>query len=357
MDKKIWTKIINLLVVIGLSLASGALGAALAIRSATNVSEIILTNEMRPPAVSRAGSVANMDAVSSAVRGSVVFYRYHSGSRIDGAFLPTDIVGEGVVLTSDGWIASSADVLLGRDQLVAVFADGVSITVPAGKAIKDEATGLAFVRVESDHLNVAPFGDDTTLLPGENVYAPKSGGLNVFSVFAVRETPVTTRADLIESSEKFSRRLILAGVGLGLGAPVIDASGKIVAVATSENSAVPAAYFTEAMKDVFLGKKIIRPTLGVHYVSVADVKALPSAGFPSEGALLIGLGKIKAVNVGSAAELGGLRDGDVILAVERDRITKDAPLSEVVAEYASGAKVELSVMRAGKQIKLSVTLK
>jgi S1-C subfamily serine protease len=357
MVKKFWTHLLNLLVIVGLGAASGALGAALAVRSATNVSEIILAGEIGGASAPRAGSTAKMDAVSSTVRSSVVFYRNHLGVGIDGVFLPTDIVGEGVVLTADGWVATDQDVFSGHDQLVAVFGDGREAIVPADKVVSDDATGLAFVRLGVDHLNVAPFGDDTALVPGENVYVVKGTGLNVFPVFAVRELPVTVRADLVESSEKFSRRLVLGNANLDLGAPVIDSSGNVVALGAGGNAAVPAEYFAGAMKEIFLGQKIIRPILGVHYLSVADAAASSAAGIPAEGALIIGSGKIKAVSAGSPAEAGGLHDGDVIVAVERDRIAKDTPLAEIISEYSPGAKIELTVLRLGKQIKLSVTLK
>jgi serine protease Do len=357
MAKKFWTQALNLLVVVGLSVASGALGAAFSIRSATDASEIILAGEANGTPAPRANSAVNMDAVSSAVRGSVVFYRAHTGTGLDGIFLPTDIAGEGAVLTADGWVATGESVFSGHDQLVAVFADGLSASVPTDKVVKDDATGLAFVRVELDHLNVAPFGDDTALLPGENVYAPNGGGLNVFPVFAVRELPITARNDFIESSEKFSRRLALGNASLVSGAPIIDPSGNVVAIAAGGNLAVPVAYFTGVMKNIFLSQKITRPVLGVRYLSVADAVAARAAGIPAEGALVTGGGKIKAVASGSAADAGGLREGDVIVAVERDRIAKESPLAEIVAEYSPGAKIELTVVRAGKQIKFSVTLK
>jgi S1-C subfamily serine protease len=357
MAKKFWTRLLNLIVIVGLSVASGALGAALAVSSATNDSEVILAGEIGGLPAPRVASTTNMDAVASTVRSSVVFYRSRSGSGLDGVFLPTDVVGEGAVLTADGWVATGESVLSGHDQLVAVFADGLSATVPQDKAVKDDATGLAFVRVQLDHLNVAPFGDDTALVPGENVYTPNGGGLGTLPVFAVRELPVTVRNDFIESSEKFSRRLVVANANLVPGAPVIDSSGNVVALASGGNLAVPAAYFTGVMKDIFLDQKIIRPVLGVHYLSVADAVAVPAAGLPAEGALITGGGKIKAVAAGSPAEAGGLREGDVIVAVERDRIAKDAPLAEIVSEYSPGSKIELTVVRAGKQIKLSVTLK
>lgn len=60
---------------------------------------------------------------------------------------------------------------------------------------------------------------------------------------------------------------------------------------------------------------------------------------------------------GSAAELAGLRDADVITMVERDRINNEATLSERLQDYVPGAKVEITVLRDGATLKLSLTLK
>jgi S1-C subfamily serine protease len=356
MENNFGKNLVNFLVIVGLAVAAGAAGAAVIVRSATSNSEVVIVGNQNAPAAEPAKSSADLGAVGETQRDTVRFYRARPGTGLDGVFLPSDLAGEGVTLTSDGWVMSAAGVFAGPNQLVAVFADNVSATVPLSAVVKDDATGLAFVRLELDHLAVAAFGDDTALSPGETVYAPTGDGLGAYPVLAVRELPVSARADLVESSEKLSRRLMLADANPPPGAPVIDPSGKVVAVYAGAGAAVPAPYFTGALDGLFRDRKIIRPVLGARYLSLADAAASPAAGLASAGALITSGGKNRAVAAGSPAEAAGLREGDVIIAVERDRIEKATPLAELISEYDPGAKLELTVMRAGSQIKTSVTL-
>ena len=54
--------------------------------------------------------------------------------------------------------------------------------------------------------------------------------------------------------------------------------------------------------------------------------------------------------------LSGLKSGDVILEVGGKKISKDYPLSAAIAHYSVGQTLSLKVLRAGKELTVSVTL-
>jgi 2-alkenal reductase len=205
-------------------------------------------------------------------------------------------------------------------------------------------------------LNVTPFGDDTALHASDPIFLSDAAMVLTVSVLEARRLPVATKIDYIESSERLGRRIMIDKAGPA-GAATVNANGETVGVSLGDGTAVPASFVTQVLRDLFKDGKIIRPAIGVRFVSLDVLPNAKDAGLPSTGALLIANGKYSAVAKGSAAEIAGLREGDVITAVEHDRINNEETLSERLQDYAPGARVELTVIRAGKTLKIELTLK
>jgi 2-alkenal reductase len=222
--------------------------------------------------------------------------------------------------------------------------------------VRDEATGIAFVKTSAERLNVASFGDDAVLQPADPVFLADAASVKTASVLAARRLAVVTRNDYLESTERLGRRLIIDQSGLP-GAPAVNANGEVIGIAGGDGTIVPASFVVSVLRDLFKDGKITRPQAGARFISLDGLPNAQAAGYPSTGALLTGGGKYPAVTKGSAAEAAGLREGDVIVAVERDRINGDETLSERLQDYAPGAKVSLTVLRAGKELKVTMTLK
>ncbi|MCS7283224.1 MAG: PDZ domain-containing protein [Anaerolineae bacterium] len=81
-----------------------------------------------------------------------------------------------------------------------------------------------------------------------------------------------------------------------------------------------------------------RPYLGIRYIARA------------RGA------EVQEVIPGSPAEEAGLQVGDLITAVNGERVTAARPLAEILASYRPGDRVTLTVEREGKELKIPVTL-
>jgi S1-C subfamily serine protease len=59
---------------------------------------------------------------------------------------------------------------------------------------------------------------------------------------------------------------------------------------------------------------------------------------------------------GSPAEKAGLKNGDIITKVGGVNVGASGGVSSLVAEYAPGEKIEITVLRDGKSIMLQITL-
>jgi len=338
------------------ALAAGAAGAALIVDSVAGSLAVSLSSGIASPSSRIVASVA-VTKVAQAAKGSLILYKNKTAAAaLDKIFLPADAVGGGVVLTSDGWIIVSSAAIAGRDQLTAVFGDKTTALVDPSKAVRDDATGLSFIKTNERDPSVAAFGDDTALSPADSVFSLSPDAAVSASVISARTLPAQTKTDYVESTERLDRRLVIDHSGLA-GSPEVNASGEVVGVDMGDGTVVPASFATEVLRELFKSGKVVRPVFGAHFVGLDGLPNAREAGLAASGALITGGGKFRATEKGSAAEAAGLKEGDVITFVEHDRITNEVPLPERLQDYAPGAKVELTVVRAGKELKLSLTLK
>jgi serine protease Do len=63
-----------------------------------------------------------------------------------------------------------------------------------------------------------------------------------------------------------------------------------------------------------------------------------------------------AVTSGSAAEKAGLKEGDIILEFNGEKITTDNSLSKIIMKYNPGDKITLKILRNGQEITIEVVL-
>jgi serine protease Do len=96
--------------------------------------------------------------------------------------------------------------------------------------------------------------------------------------------------------------------------------------------------------------KVTRGWLGVSIQPVTEEIAKSFGLKHARGAL------VSDVMTGSPAEKGGVRQGDIISAVNGKEIKDPRQLQLIVAEFPSGQKVELQVIRGGKTMKIPVVL-
>jgi S1-C subfamily serine protease len=102
--------------------------------------------------------------------------------------------------------------------------------------------------------------------------------------------------------------------------------------------------------------KISRAYLGVQYVMLDPQTATANNLSVNNGAWVQGDGQSSALQSGSPAEKGGVKDGDIITKVGGTTLDSTHSLQTVVSKYKPGDKVTLTLNRNGKTQTLSVTL-
>lgn len=300
----------------------------------------------------------SINEVVEKVQPAVVdFYLYKkSAAVLSGVYLDNEILGSGFVLTADGWLVTSSQVITSeKNNYVARINSGV---YPVEQIIFDDITDVVFVKIAKNNLPFVELDTKNTLNFGQTVLVVSgSRGVERTTVNDLFFAKTETAADLLRSSEEYYRFLKLNHVfdESGLGAPVINLQGKVLGIVISEDGQVlPTDYFTSIMKTAVQKNETPRNYLGVNYLDLElaanyDVEQ-------KKGALLLGDNTRLAVVKDSPAQAAGLQAGDIITKVENEEVNQYHSLTELIQDYQIESAVNLTVIRGGEEKSVSVEL-
>nr|HET7859808.1 trypsin-like peptidase domain-containing protein [Caldimonas sp.] len=214
----------------------------------------------------------------------------------------------------------------------------------------DSATDLALFRLaEPDALAPLAAGDAATVRAGHTVVVVgRSGeGDAIASAGIVNRVGGAWQTWLGGSIDRLIR--LDGGVYDGLsGAPVADASGTLVGIATAALSrsygiVVPAATVSRVV-DALVGQgRVARPWLGIGAQSVP----VEGAGAAEQGGLLV-----TALVAGGPGERAGLKIGDIIVRAAESAAANLRELRQALAAHVGGI-VTLGILRGGAPLDLS----
>lgn len=260
--------------------------------------------------------------------------------------------GSAVVLSSDGYLLTSAHVVTAADRGTAAFGDGREVAFEL--VGRDRLSDLAVVRVEARDLARVELGDADRLRVGQLVVAvgnpngfagsvtagvvsalgrslPSGGRLveNVIQTDAALN-PGNSGGALVDSRARLvGVNTALAGIGLGLAAPVNPTTLELVATLIRDGR-VRRAYL-----GVVGGRRPLSPR---------RAEELGQRG---------GVGVIEVAS-GSPAERAGLRPTDTILAVDGSPTEDAGDLQRLMRSELIGRSLDLSVLRGHQVVQLEV---
>lgn len=255
--------------------------------------------------------------------------------RPSAATLGTDRWGSGVVIEPGGLVLTVGYVVLEARAIEASLRDGR--TVPAQVVGHDFESGLALLRLAGEGpYPAAILGRSGSLesgAPVATVGVASNGRLNgtIARITAVRRF-VAYWEYLLD------RALMVAPQNPAFGgAALVDPDGALVGIVSlrldHENLAIPIDLFPP-VRDALLARgrpdRPARPWLGVRAVGL-------------EGAVVIA-----GVSAAGPAQAAGLRQGDVIVHVNGDRVADVEDFYRKLWRTAVGARIELGVYRAGQ---------
>ncbi len=349
------------------AIISGSLSAAAVanlLRTPTNTA----VNEPTGTAVSQVHldeSSAVITAVAK-VMPAVVTITARSNGGVTGG---TNGVGSGFIFDAGGWILTNKHVVDGADEISVQLTDS---RVFVGRVYGiDTLTDLAIVKIDATGLPTAPIGSSDDLELGQLAIAignPLGTFENTVTTGVVSGLGRQIRAgDALGTSSEQLSNLIQTDAAINpgnSGGPLINSAGQVIGINTAVNRdaqgigfAIPISIARPIMELALAGKPIARPWIGVYYVRLNAALA-EERGLGIDHGVLIDAADNGAPGVfpGSPAEAAGLRDGDVVVAVDGERIDDRHDLAALVMPHAPGDVVVLDVVRDGETLQVSVTL-
>jgi S1-C subfamily serine protease len=144
---------------------------------------------------------------------------------------------------------------------------------------------------------------------------------------------------------------------LNLKGEVIGIDTATVSGAQNIGFAIPINKGKRDIEQVKVKGKITYPFLGISYVLITDkIKEDNNLPVPEGAWITAGQQGGTAIVSGSPAEKVGLKDGDIILEFNGEKITTENSLSKIIMKYNPGDKVTLKILRDGKEKIVEVTL-
>jgi serine protease Do len=270
---------------------------------------------------------------------------------------PQSGLGSGVIISADGYVVTNNHVVDNADTVTVALNDGREFT--AKVVGRDPQTDIAVIKVDAKDLPAVTFADTSKVEVGDRVLAignPFGIGETVTSgIVSATGRRVGILQD-VQGYEDFIQTDAAINPGNSGGA-LVDVDGRLVGINTailSRNGgfqgvglAVPSNMVSHVADSLVKTGKVVRGYLGVGIQNVTPALAESFNLKTRDGAL------VSEVVEKSPAAKAGLKEGDVILAVNGQPVTDANKLTLAMSSLAPGTKLSLDIVRDGDKKQIS----
>ena len=279
--------------------------------------------------------------------------------------------GSGFAVSEDGLVLTNKHVVSDKEAKYTVYTnDGQKYS--AKVLALDPVQDLAVIKIENPNGNFKPvvLGDSSGIQLGQtaiaigNALGKFSNTVSVGIISGLQRTISASAqtGDFSETLENIIQTDAAINVG-NSGGPLINLKGQVIGINTAMAEgaetigfAIPINMAKKDIQQVSAGNKITYPFLGVSYVLI-DIKAKQKYSLPVDGgAFISGSDGKPAIVKDSAADKAGLKDKDIILEIDEEKITKTNSLATIIQKYNPGDKITLKILRDGQEQAVEVVL-
>jgi serine protease DegQ len=266
-------------------------------------------------------------------------------------------LGSGVIVSREGYILTNDHVVEGVTEIQVTLHDGRTVI---GKTVgTDPDTDLAVVRVTAAGLTPITFGQSDQARVGDLVLAigdPFSVGqtvtMGIISAVGREIAPANPFGRFIQTD---------AAINPGnSGGALVDTAGNLIGINTLIFSrsggyqgigfAIPVSLAKRVMEQIIETGSVTRGWFGVDVADISPELA-ESLGLKGTRGAIVG-----AIERGSPAEKGGIRLGDVIVAIDGRVVPDVSSALNAIAEMAPGRTVPVKLVRRNQELSVDVTV-
>ncbi|MGH9947339.1 MAG: DegQ family serine endoprotease [Pyrinomonadaceae bacterium] len=270
-------------------------------------------------------------------------------------------LGSGVIVSADGTILTNAHVVDGAEKITVLLTDNKSFE--AKLVGFDKPSDLAVIKIEAQNMPFLTLGNSDSVRIGDIVLAignPLGIGQSVTAGIISAKGRRTGLSDG-QSFEDFLQtdapinRGNSGGALVNLNGELIGINSQILAGGPSGGNigigfSIPSNMAKSVMEQLLKDGKVRRGMLGVNIQTVTDDTAKALDLKDVTGVL------VSNVRQGSSAEKAGVKRGDIITAINGEKIDDGNVLRNKVASTLPGTAIKLTVVRDGTSLELTATL-
>lgn len=263
-------------------------------------------------------------------------------------------LGSGFIISKDGYILTNEHVI-DAAQKISVLVKGHQKPFEAKLVGADPSMDLAVLKIEGKEFPTLPLGDSNKIRVGNWVIAIGSPfGLEdtvTIGVISAKERP-------LEIDNRTFEHLLQTDASINpgnSGGPLLNLNGEVIGINTAINAqaqgigfAIPTSTVKEILDELIEQGKVQRPWLGVQIQPVTPDIANYLGYSGSTGAVIYG------VVPGGPAAKAGIKEGDIVLAIDGTKIENPDTLIKTVQKKKIGSKLEVKVFRKGKTLTINV---
>lgn len=271
--------------------------------------------------------------------------------------------GSGVIISADGYIVTNNHVVADADELTVTLNDNKEYS--ARIIGTDKASDLALIKIDGKNLPAITIANSDDIKVGEWVLAV-GNPFNLTNTVTAGIVSAKARSLYQNGVESFIQTDAAINPGNSGGA-LVNTRGELIGINAMLYSqtgsfsgygfAIPTSIMNKVVADLKQYGTVQRALIGIRGQDVKNyVDAKKDKGEDIDLGTMEGI-YVAKVTEESAAEEAGMKEGDVITAIDGKPVNKKAELQEVLAKKRPGDKVTVTYLRDKKKATKTVTLK
>lgn len=271
--------------------------------------------------------------------------------------------GSGVIISTDGYIVTNNHVVADADELTVTLNDNKEYS--ARIIGNDKTTDLALIKIDGKDFPAITIANSENIKVGEWVLAV-GNPFNLTNTVTAGIVSAKGRSLYQNGVESFIQTDAAINPGNSGGA-LVNTRGELIGINAMLYSqtgsfsgygfAIPTSIMNKVVDDLKKYGTVQRALIGIQGQDVKNyVDAQKDKGNDIDLGTMEGI-YVAKITEESAAEEAGLKEGDVITAIDGKEVNKMAELQEILAKKRPGDKVTVTYLRDKKKATKSVTLK